>query len=141
MTTLYETRTVSVSIRRDWRAVYDFAWPPENFPRWASGLSRSLRRVGDDWVADTPEGPAIVRFTDRNPFGVLDHVVRLATGVEVYVPLRVIANGPGAEVALTLFRLPDMTDAMFERDAEWVRRDLGTLKTLLESHPNGAGTA
>jgi hypothetical protein len=34
---------------------------------------------------------------------------------------------------LTLFRLPDMSDADFARDAEWVARDLAALKVLLES--------
>ncbi len=34
-----EARTVSITIRRDWREVYDFAQRPENFPRWASGAA------------------------------------------------------------------------------------------------------
>ena len=57
----------------------------------------------------------------------------LATGIEIYIPLRVIANGTGAEVMLTLFRLPEMTDAVFARDAEWVAKDLAALKALLET--------
>lgn len=135
MTRLYQTRTVSVSIRRDWRDVYDLACEPEGFPRWASGLASSLRREGGEWHADTPEGPAVVTFTERNPFGVLDHRVRLASGVEIDIPLRVIANGEGAEVALTLFRRPDADDAAFARDAEWVARDLAALKALAEALP------
>jgi hypothetical protein len=46
--------------------------------------------------------------------------------------MRVIANGTGSEVLLTLFRLPDMTVEAFARDAEWVERDLKALKELLE---------
>lgn len=57
----------------------------------------------------------------------MDHWVELA---DVYVPLRVIANGEGAEMQLTLFRLPGMTSDKFEEDAEWVRRDLDALKSL-----------
>src|SRR5580700_4716555 len=133
MVTTLEARTVSISIRRGWREVYDFAHRPENFPRWASGLAKSLRREGDAWVAEAPEGPVRIRLTGRNDLGVLDHHVILATGVEVYIPLRVIANGTGAEVMLTLFRLPEMTDVVFARDAEWVARDLAALKALLES--------
>ncbi len=34
---------------------------------------------------------------------------------------------------LTLLRLPEMTEAVFARDAEWVARDLAALKALLES--------
>jgi hypothetical protein len=133
MAATLEARTVSIAIRRDWREVYDFAHRPENFPRWASGGAKSLRREGDDWVAEAPEGQVRIRFTGRNDFGVLDHHVILATGAEIYIPLRVIANGTGAEVMLTLFRLPEMTDAIFARDAEWVAKDLAALKALLES--------
>ena len=34
---------------------------------------------------------------------------------------------------LTLLRLPEMTDAIFARDAEWVAKDLAALKALLKS--------
>ncbi len=128
-----EARTISISIRRDWREVYEFAHRPENFARWASGLASSLRKEGNDWVAQAPEGRVKVRFTERNGFGVLDHTVILRPGVEIYIPLRVVANGSGCEVIFTLFRSPEMTDEMFSRDAEWVARDLGALKALLES--------
>ncbi|HEX9822667.1 MAG TPA: SRPBCC family protein [Methylomirabilota bacterium] len=128
-----ESRTITVRIARPWRDVYDFASVPENFPRWASGLGRSLKKVGGGWIAHTAEGPVTVRFTERNDFGVLDHHVDLRPGVEIHVPMRVIANGTGSEVIFTLFRLPEMTAEDFARDAEWVERDLRALKALLES--------
>jgi hypothetical protein len=127
-----ESRPISVSVRCPFERAYDFLASPEKFPKWASGLGTSLRKVGGGWVAETPEGPAEVRFTPRNEFGVLDHFVRTPAGVEVYVPMRVIRNGDGCEVTLTLLRLPGMSDEKFEQDAEWVRRDLGTLKAVLE---------
>lgn len=139
MTRLYQTRTVSVSIRRDWRDVYDLTCAPESFPRWASGLAASLRHEDGHWHADTPDGPAVVIFSERNPFGVLDHQVRLASGEQIDIPLRVIANGDGAEVALTLFRRPGADDAAFERDADWVARDLAALKALAEALPERTG--
>jgi hypothetical protein len=58
-------------------------------------------------------------------------VTVVTPGVEVYVPLRVVANGDGSE--LTLFRQPQMSDDKFEADTEWVQRDLATLKQLLEA--------
>jgi hypothetical protein len=128
-----ESRTISISIRRPWRAVYDFAQRPENFARWASGAAKSLRPEGADWVADGPDGRAILRFAARNEFGVLDHTVILASGAEIHVPLRVVPNGSGCELMFTLFRQPGMTDAVFARDAEWVAKDLAALKMLLES--------
>lgn len=73
-----------------------------------------------------------MRFAERNSFGVLDHYVTVAPGAEVYVPLRVIANGTGSEVIFTLFRLPEMTEEKFAEDQKLVEQDLGTLKNLLE---------
>ena len=127
-----EVRHISISIDRDWRAVYDYACLPEHFPEWASGLGSGLRRDAQGWIVATPEGEARVRFTPRNDHGVLDHWVTLPSGQSVYIPLRVIGNGDGAEVTLSLIRQPQMSDADFARDAEWVLRDLRRLKALLE---------
>jgi hypothetical protein len=127
-----EARALSVRINRPATEAYELLSLPENFPKWASGLGASLRRNGDDWVAETPEGPAIVRFSERNAYGVLDHQVRLPRGGTVYVPLRVVGNDAGCDLVLTLFRRPEMTDAQFAADAEWVLRDLQAAKRLLE---------
>jgi hypothetical protein len=64
----------------------------------------------------------------------LDHTVVPAPGVEIHVPLRVVANGDaGSEVLLTLFRRPGVSDEEFAADAGWVSRDLRALKALLEA--------
>ena len=55
----FESRTITVRIARPQHEVYDFASVPENFPRWASGLARSLKKVNGEWIADTPEGRVI----------------------------------------------------------------------------------
>ena len=128
------SRNLSVSINRNAKDVYDFVRIPENFPRWASGLGKSLNKVKGEWIAETPEGPVKVRFTERNEFGILDHWVSPKPGLQIYIPMRVIANGSGSELIFTLFRLPDMSDEKFTADAEWVMRDLTTLKSLLEAN-------
>jgi hypothetical protein len=115
-----EVRTISVAIDCDPRAVHDFASRPETMPRWASGLGASLARVNGEWVAPTPRGP--VRFAERNGFGVLDHWVSPGPGVEIDIPMRVIANAKGSALTVTLFRLPEMTDETFAADAAWVAR-------------------
>jgi hypothetical protein len=126
------SKTVSVSIARPAAEAYEFLSVPENFPKWASGLGASLRKVGGDWVAETAEGPVRVCFSEPNSFGVLDHSVIRPQGGSVYVPLRVVARERGCELALTLFRQPDMSDEKFAADAEWVMRDLQAAKRLLE---------
>jgi len=133
MAKTHPSRNLSVYINRDAGYVYNFACVPENFSLWASGLGKSLKQVNGEWVAEGPKGPVKVKFTKRNDFGVLDHWVSPMPGLQIYIPLRVIPNGSGCEVILTLFRLQDMSDEKFAADAEWVMRDLSTLKNLLES--------
>ena len=82
------------------------------------------------WRTEGPEGTVSIRFTGHNQFGVMDHYVRMNDGPEIYVPLRVIQNGDGAEVQLTLYQQEGMSDAKFLADAEWVEQDLLTLKLL-----------
>jgi hypothetical protein len=111
-----------------------FLGDPANLPRWASGLGASIRRLdGSDWLAETPAGPIRIRFTPMNPYGILDHWVMPGAGDPIYVPMRVMANGDGCEVLFTLFRRPEMSEDDFQRDADWVRRDLAALKALLEA--------
>lgn len=130
----HESRHFSVFINRNVGDVYDFVSNPENFPRWASGLGKSLKKVHGEWLAETLEGPVKVRFTERNELGVLDHWVIPKPGLQIYIPMRVIPNGSGCELIFTLFRLPDMSDEKFAADAEWVMRDLTALKWLLEAN-------
>ena len=129
---MLESRTISLSINRNWEKVYDAVWRPEDFPKWASGLSKSwLTRDGEAWRAEGPEGTVRITFTDHNAFGVMDHHVDVGNGTSIYVPMRIIQNGDGAEVLLTLFRQPDMSDEKFAADAEWVGRDLLALRALV----------
>ncbi len=126
-------RTISLSIQRDWRDLYERFWRPESFPLWASGLSKAgLEQAGDVWRAKGPDGPITIRFTPHNAFGVMDHWVDVGGGCEVYVPLRMLANGTGCLVSLTLFRQPEMDEARFAQDAAWVERDMEALKMLAE---------
>ena len=133
MSTTNQAHNISISIERGLDEVYEFISRPENFPRWATGLATALEPEGDHWVAQSPDGPIEVRFSPRNEFGVLDHHLTMPNGIEVKVPMRVVANGSGSEVIFTLFRTPEMSDEILARDIEWVTTDLSVLKGLLES--------
>lgn len=127
------SRSFSIAIARPWRALYDQIWRPEYFRRWAVGLSEAdLRADGDAWVADSPDSPIRIRFTPHNDYGVMDHIVETGDGQTIHVPLRVVANGDGAEVILTLFRQPDMDDERFAADIKLINRDLRALKAMAE---------
>lgn len=62
----------------------------------------------------------------------MDHWVDTGSGSAIDIPMRIIANGEGSEVLLTLFRQPDMDDERFSTDIKWVMRDLKRLKALIE---------
>ncbi len=131
-------RTLSVSIRRPPAAVYEFVSDPTNLPRWAPAFCLGARRDDQGWIVETPQGPVGFRFVEPNALGVLDHYVQPATGAEVYVPMRVVANQGGAtedgsEVLFTLFRTPDMDDERFAADGRLVQRDLEQLRAVLET--------
>ncbi|MBW9054699.1 SRPBCC family protein [Rhizobium mesosinicum] len=125
-------RIVHMTIKRDWRDVYDFAGRPENMPLWASGLASGLEPDGEDWVAHGPLGSVRVSFVLPNEFGVIDHTVTIESGLRVYNALRIVPNGDGCEVMFTLLRLPGMTDEQFAADAAHIQKDLATLKSMME---------
>lgn len=131
--TFREVRHVSVSIERPPEEVYRFTANPENLPRWARGLSGSILKVGDEWIADSPMGKVRVRFVERNDLGVLDHDVTLPSGDTVRNPMRVVANAAGSEVVFTLFRRPGMTRAQLAADAAAVEKDLRALRRILRA--------
>ena len=105
-----------MTIERAPAEVYAFVCDPNNLPKWASGLSGAVK----------------VRFVERNAYGVLDHFVKANGAPEVYMPMRVFPNGEGAEVLVTVFRQPGMTEEKFIDDTKWVLRDLEALKDVLE---------
>ncbi|EQA46272.1 hypothetical protein LEP1GSC050_0477 [Leptospira broomii serovar Hurstbridge str. 5399] len=133
MSDISEVRHLSISVNLPKQIVYDFLSEPRNFPEWASGLCKSISPGGEgEWLIEAPEGNLRARFTDRNIHGVLDHYVILESGNEIYIPMRLISNGSGCELILTLFRLADMTPEKFKEDQDWVLKDLHTMRTLLE---------
>lgn len=138
---IHPARILTLGVDRPLLQVADFLAEPRNFPRWASGLASGLTpradstlgaADGSEWLAETPQGSLLIRFSPANPYGVADHWVQLVNGSIIYVPLRVVANGDGCEVSLTLFRQPDMDEARFAADGDWVMRDLQALRRLLE---------
>lgn len=131
---LMKSRSLTISINRDPRTVYEFVFNLENLPKWASNAFQSIKQVKGEWNAETPQGSAKVGLTHRNDFGVLDHYVSLPSlGVEVYVPMRVVQNGiNGSEVIFTLFYTTHMSEEKFAQDVRMVEQDLKNLKNIME---------
>ncbi|WP_137885152.1 SRPBCC family protein [Pseudomonas sp. 2FE] len=130
---MHDVQHISVYIDRAPSEVYAFASDPRNLPLWAAGLARSdVTKQGDSWLMESPLGKVMVRFAERNAFGVLDHDVTLESGVTVHNPMRVVPHGGGSEFMFTLIRQPGTSDQSFAADKGAVEKDLRTLKALLE---------
>lgn len=127
-----ESWHVSERIDRPADEAYAFASNPANLPRWAPGLGSSVAEVDGQWFVDTPAERVRFAFAPLNDLGVLDHYLTLRSGEVVHVPMRVIADGSGSEVVLTVRRRPGMTDAEFKADGAAVAADLARLKRILE---------
>ncbi len=131
---MQKTKIFNIPISRDAKRVYQFTSNPENLPKWAKAFCLSIKRAGNEWVMTTPMGEAKARFAPQNKWGVLDHYVSPKPGVEIYVPMRVIATAKDAsEVVFTLIQMPGMTDDAFAEDIKMVEKDLNSLKQVLES--------
>lgn len=130
-------RTVSVSIDATPDVVYKFVADAFNMARWAPGFCQTITAdpaVERGWRITTAEGvQAHARFVAPNAHGIVDHWVVLPDVGEVYVPLRVVANGAGSEVLLTIFRQPAMSVAQWDADCQAVSADLTRLKELLDA--------
>ena len=128
----FMAKHITVSINRSAAQVYEFASNPENLSKWAAGLSGSIKKINEEWIAESPMGTVKVKFAEKNKFGVLDHDVTLSSGAKFYNPMRVFPNDNGSELIFTVYRRPDVSDQEFAADAKAVEKDLAKLKTLLE---------
>jgi uncharacterized protein YndB with AHSA1/START domain len=127
-------RVVSLAIQRGIEEVYEFLVQPENFARWAFVGDTKMRHLADnEWSAETSVGPRTLDFARRNDFFVLTHTSRPPGEAPHTVPMRLIANGDGAQLIYVFTQYPGLGDAEWQSMMEWVTADLGALKSYLES--------
>ena len=124
-------RIVSEGLALPAATVYEFASNLENLPKWAAGLTTAVHRDGDHWFADSPLGRIRIDMAPRNAFGVLDHDVTDPSGKTFHNAMRVTPSGDGCVLHFVVLRMPEATDAEFERDCGLVAADLRTIGELL----------
>jgi hypothetical protein len=124
---------VHISILAPPQEVISFLSDLNNWTTWAPWIHSVTRSTARDWTLDTEAGLMKVRFVESNSLGVLDHEVRLASGVTVLNSMRVLANGSGSELVMVLFQSPEASTEEFERDIQAVRDDLARLKKAAET--------
>ena len=132
---MLNSKTTSLSIARPVEVVYEFLLEPTNFAKWAFVGDVAMRHLrGREWSVETSVGPRIVRFAERNGFGVLDHFILRHDGDTPHlIAMRVVPNGEGTELIYSYFQRRDVSDAEWHSTLEWIMADLLGLKSLLEA--------
>jgi len=131
---MMHSKTITLPVAVAAKLVYEFAANPQNLPQWSPSFCQSVAHNDGEWIVEsTSLGPAAVTFVQSNTFGVLDHIVRMSSALEVYNAMRVIPNGSGSEVMFTLFQTSGMTDEQFSDDTAQVESDLRMLKQVVET--------
>jgi uncharacterized protein YndB with AHSA1/START domain len=128
-----QSHLIHFSIARPVDDVYAFLVDPKNYPRWAAVEGGMAQLRANEWLTRTAFGDRIVRFTEPNAYGVLDHAVYAKGEEPLVMPMRVVANGDGTELMFLFIRRDDMSDEQFKSTIEWVTTDLLTLRSLLET--------
>ncbi|WP_338720989.1 hypothetical protein [Devosia sp. XK-2] len=132
--TMYPSRTISFTIGRPYSEVYGFLSQPRNLSRWTKGLLVGpIEPVGPNvWRTDFGGEVVDLHFTPDNAYGVLDLEVRSQTKAIRRYYVRLFPNGEGAELCVTVMQRAGESDVEFQSEVEWLRSDLGILKSYLE---------
>jgi uncharacterized protein YndB with AHSA1/START domain len=131
---LFPARAIGISIRQPLRQVYGFLAEPLNFPRWAFAHETQMEPLpGGEFAVETSVGPRIMKFAERNAFGILTYTSRLKEGgAPLPIPMRVFPNGEGTELSYVFYQRPHTTETEWRSVMEWVTADLLALKSMLE---------
>ncbi len=131
---MLSSHTLSVAIPRNWVDLYETIWQPAYFPKWLSALNQGeLQPDGDRWQGNGAGGPVKVRFSEHNPWCIMDFYINGGYSKEIFVPMRIVANESGSQLLLTLFRQPLQSDDKFAAELDVARGDLEKLRALLTS--------
>jgi hypothetical protein len=130
---VYQSHTISLPIARTAKEVYEFLADPRNFPKWVGGIEPGFTEIGpNEWSGEMAMGVRIVRFCDRNRYGVLDHAMYAEGDEPLVTPMRVVPYGTNCLLTFTFYRRDTITDEQFASAIEWITTDFLALRSLLE---------
>lgn len=111
---------------------FAFLANPMNWPQYAVVNLRTVSPGKDGWFkAVTKFGEGEIKVDGVKEFGILDHVWKdPQASWKVYS--RVVPNGDGSTVMMTLFQPPIMTDAQFDQAMNEMNIEMAKLKEVLE---------
>ncbi len=122
----------SVDIAAATEKVYAFLSNALNWPQYAVVNLKTVSPGQDGWFkAVTKFGEGEIKINGVPELGVIDHVWRDPQATwKVYA--RVVPNGDGSTVMMTLFQPPLMTDAQFDHAMKEMDIEMAKLKEIME---------
>jgi hypothetical protein len=132
---LQDFRIIKVAIGRAYADAYEFLADARNFAAWGGGDPGAavVPLGGRDWLVQIDGSSIVLRYSEPNPFGILDVQAFPQAGQPGPVTsIRLYPNGKGSELCLVHFRRPEQTARQSASAAEWLQSDLLRLKSFLE---------
>jgi hypothetical protein len=132
MNKIARSATKSVDIQATPDKVYGFLSKPMNWPQYAVVNLRSVSPGQNGWFhAVTKFGEGEIKITGVPELGIFDHIWKDPQAAwKVYS--RVVPNGDGSTVLMTLFQPPMMTDPQFDLAMKEMDIELLKLKEIME---------
>jgi hypothetical protein len=130
-----KTRTRSITIAAEPRAVFAYISRPENLPAWAPAFAESVRAEDDYWIATTSRGETRFVLRADEGYGIVDFLGLIsADAYALRAPTRVVPNGPkDSEYLFTLFQAPRESEDAFGARLAVLCDELVVLRDLLQS--------
>lgn len=134
---MFETKTLTVSIDASFETVFNDLSEPTTHPEWAVEFfhGKAERRGDGEIVANVPRmgGAVRIKVDSDVSSGVID--VFLAPGEQAFgspIPVRLLENGSGVDVLWTLARSPGMPDTAWTEGLNSMQAELQKLKARHE---------
>lgn len=126
-----DTGWVSIDVAPDrvWECLSDVrnAWP--SFSPFAE---RVYQTGANSFTILNHQGSFMLATRFDRARGLLDHIVRLAGGAEVFVPYRVVPNNAGSTLIMTNVKLLSDTDVAYDEQVAWMHEELKGAKRYVE---------
>ena len=132
MNKIARSATKSADIQAPPEKAYAFLADPMNWPEYAVVNLRSVSPGQDGWFkAVTKFGEGELKINGVKELGLFDHVWKDPQATwKVYS--RVVRNGDGSTVTMTLFQPPVMSNEQFDHAMKEMDVEMAKLKEILE---------
>ena len=133
MKTIARSKVKSVDIAASINRTFNFLADPMNWPQYAVVNLRAVRPGQNGWFkATTKFGEGEIKTHPFREFGIVDHTWK-DPQAHWTVYTRIVPNGEGCTVMMTLFQPTVMTNAQFDQAMSEMDVEMAKLKEVLES--------